>query len=124
MKIHDPGEEFPQAVAALDIGVLLVPGSDGSARAALEMAALGKPMVLGRVGALADLAGAGGECARTVSPGSAEGLARALGELLRDEELRRRLGARVRERFEERHTLERLGEAYEKFFLSLTGQEQ
>jgi glycosyltransferase involved in cell wall biosynthesis len=119
LRIFSPGEKFPQALAALDVGVLLVPGSDGSGRAALEMAALGKPLVLGRVGALADLAGPEGDCARTVAPDSADELAAAIGELADDSERRARLGEAARARFEQRHTLERLGENYEKFLFPL-----
>jgi glycosyltransferase involved in cell wall biosynthesis len=113
--VFDPGEAFPQALAALDIGVLLVPGSDGSARTALEMAALGKPLVLGNVGALVDLAGPESESALLVPPESPEQLAAAIRELALDADRRARLGAAVRSRFEERHTLERLGANYEKF---------
>ncbi len=119
VKFHDPGEAFPQALAALDVGVLLMPGSDGSARTALELAALGKPLVLGNVGALADLAGPQGECARLTSPDSVEEIAGAIGELAADSEQRARLGAAARARFEERHTLARLGENYEKLLASL-----
>jgi glycosyltransferase involved in cell wall biosynthesis len=121
LRTVDPGTDFPAMVAALDIGVLLVPGSDGSGRAALEMAALGKPLVLGDIGALADLAGAHGECARLVPPGSADALAAAVRELAVDGELRRRLGAAAHQRFEERHALERLGENYERFLAAVAG---
>ena len=124
VSIYDPGGDFPAALAALDVGVLLVPGSDGSARTALEMAALGKPLILGRVGALADLAGPEGECARVVSPDSIEKIAAAIGELALDAGLRERLGAAARARFEERHTLEKLGAAYEGFFLPLVERAQ
>ncbi len=119
VKFHDPGGEFPQALAALDVGVVLMPGSDGSARTALELAALGKPMVLGDVGALLDLAGPEGDCARLASPDSVEEIAAAIAELAADGERRARLGAAARARFEERHTLARLGENYEKLLASL-----
>lgn len=127
VKFHDPGEGFAAAVAALDLGVLLVPGSDGSARAALEMAALGKPLVAGRLGALVDLvggegegdAGADGACGRLVRPDSPGEIAAAIAELAADGELRRRLGAAARARVERDYTLERLGERYEAFLAPL-----
>ncbi len=119
VKVFDPRERFVQALAALDVGVMLMPGSDGSARTALELAALRRPLVLGNVGALSDLAGIEGECARRVAPTSTDEIAAAISELARDDELRTRLGAAARQRFEERHSLERLGENYEKLFRSL-----
>jgi glycosyltransferase involved in cell wall biosynthesis len=121
LQIFSPEGEFAQAVAALDVGVLLVPGSDGSARAALEMAALGKPLVVGKVGALADLAGPEGDAAVPVSPDSVEEISGAIGDLAGDAARRKRLGRAARARFEERHSLERLGENYENLFASLTG---
>jgi len=119
VKVFAPKERFGEALAALDVGVLLVPGSDGSGRAALEMAAMAKPLVLGDVGALADLAGIEGECARLVKPDSTDEIAAAISELALDRGLRENLGAAARRRFEERHTLERLGEHYENLFESL-----
>ncbi len=119
VKVFDPKERFAETLAALDVGVLLVPGSDGSARAALEMAAMAKPMVVGDVGALADLAGTEGQCARRVKPQCVDEIAAAMSELALDPELRKHLGSSARKRFEERHTLERLGEHYEKLFESL-----
>jgi glycosyltransferase involved in cell wall biosynthesis len=119
IKVFDPRKRFVQALAALDVGVMLMPGSDGSARTALELAALGKPLVLGDIGALSDLAGIEGECARRVAPASADEIAAAISELVRDDALRTRLGAAARARFEGRHSLERLGENYEKLFRSL-----
>jgi glycosyltransferase involved in cell wall biosynthesis len=120
IRLHDPGDRFPQALAAFDLGVLLVPGTDGSARAALEMAALAKPMVLGNVGALSDLAGPEGTCARPVNPDSVDEIAAAIRELACDAEVRERLGRAARERFQQHYTLDSLGRNYDRFVVSLT----
>ena len=49
-------QEYPDALASFDIGLAYMPGSDGSSRAALEMAAMARPVVVQRFGALADYA--------------------------------------------------------------------
>jgi L-malate glycosyltransferase len=51
------GDEYLDALAQMDALVYLVPGSDGSCRAALEAMSLGIPAVASRRGALPDLLG-------------------------------------------------------------------
>jgi len=53
------GEEYLDALALMDALVYLVPGSDGSCRAALEAMAMGVPVIASRRGALPDLVGEG-----------------------------------------------------------------
>jgi glycosyltransferase involved in cell wall biosynthesis len=120
IQVQEPGDRFPETVAALDVGVLLVPGSDGSARAALEMGALARPMVVGNVGALGDFAGSEGTWARPVNPQSMEEIACAIRDLASDSGTRDRLGRAARERFLQHYTLDSLGRNYEALAASLT----
>lgn len=123
VKLNDPRQDFMAALAMIDIGVVLSPGADGSARAALELAAMGKPLVAGRVGALADLLGEDGGLGRLVEPGSPREIAEAVAELAADAALRERLGAAARAAVEREHTLARLGERYEALFTSVLGRQ-
>ncbi len=48
-------EDYREVLSMLDAGLMLVPGSDGSCRAALQMAAMGKPLVVAQRGVLPDI---------------------------------------------------------------------
>ncbi len=115
----DPRNDFPNSLAILDIGVLLVPGSDASARATLEMAAAAKPLILGKVGALADFSGESEDYALSVTPDSTEDLVRAITGIAGKAELRQRLSSASRKRFEENYTMQKLGENYGRLFAQL-----
>jgi glycosyltransferase involved in cell wall biosynthesis len=60
--------------------------------------ASGTPIVASRAGALPEVLGPDGECARLVRPGDAAELIRVLGELLVSPDQRRRLGTAGRRR--------------------------
>jgi glycosyltransferase involved in cell wall biosynthesis len=60
--------------------------------------ASGTPIVASRAGALPEVLGADGDCARLVRPGDAGELNRVLGELLVSPDQRHRLGAAGRRR--------------------------
>jgi glycosyltransferase involved in cell wall biosynthesis len=49
------GDAFVAAIAAMDVGVYLVPGSDGTCRAAREILAMGKPLVVADRGMLREI---------------------------------------------------------------------
>jgi len=48
-------EGYRDALTMLDAGMMLVPGTDGACRAAMQMAAMGKPLVVAERGALPDI---------------------------------------------------------------------
>jgi glycosyltransferase involved in cell wall biosynthesis len=73
----------------------------------LEAMSCGLPVIATDVGGLAE-AVADGDTGRLVPHGDEEELARALGELLGDEDLRRRLGRAGRERWAQRFRVERM----------------
>jgi L-malate glycosyltransferase len=92
-------DDLPEVLAALDVFVLLAPGSEGSCRAALEAMAVGKPVVAARVGALQDIV-LDGETGLLIEPLTHTALAHAISRLLRAPEQARHMGLRGRQRIE------------------------
>jgi glycosyltransferase involved in cell wall biosynthesis len=99
-------EDLPEILAALQVFVLLAPGSEGSCRAVLEAMAMGKAVVATRVGALADIV-LDGETGLLVDPLSPTALAHAISRLLRAPEQAQQMGLRGRLRIEQGFSRER-----------------
>ncbi|MBL7649147.1 MAG: glycosyltransferase family 4 protein [Candidatus Hydrogenedentes bacterium] len=97
------GDDFVAAIAAMDVGVYLVPGSDGTCRAARELLAMGKPVVVADRGMLKEIVPDGE--AGIVTDGSVAGLANALLSLGRDPERRGALAGGARRLAETRYAL-------------------
>lgn len=97
------GDDFVGAIRAMDVGVYLVPGSDGTCRAARELLAMGKPVVVADRGMLKEIVPDGQ--AGIVTDGSVEGLAEALLTLGRDSAIREALAAGARMLAETRYAL-------------------
>jgi glycosyltransferase involved in cell wall biosynthesis len=92
-------DDLPEVLAALDVFVLMAPGSEGSCRAALEAMAVGKPVVATRVGALQDIV-LDGETGLLIEPGAHAALTHAISRLLRAPEQAHQMGLRGRQRIE------------------------
>jgi glycosyltransferase involved in cell wall biosynthesis len=92
-------DDLPEVLAALDVFVLMAPGSEGSCRAVLEAMAVGKPVVAAWVGALQDIV-LDGETGLLVEPHAHTALAHAISRLLRAPEQAQRMGLRGRQRIE------------------------
>jgi glycosyltransferase involved in cell wall biosynthesis len=93
-------DDLPEILAAMDVVVLLAPGSEGSCRAALEAMAAGKAVIAARVGALQDIV-LDGETGLLIAPQDHVALAYAISRLLRAPEQARQMGLRGRQRSEE-----------------------
>jgi glycosyltransferase involved in cell wall biosynthesis len=91
--------DLPEILGALDVFVLMAPGSEGSCRAALEAMAVGKPVVATRTGALEDIV-LDGETGLLIEPQAGIALAHAISRLLRASEQARHMGLRGRQRVE------------------------
>lgn len=95
--------DLGELYAALDVSVLLVPGSDGTCRAMLEAMACGRPVIGARLGAIADTIQPG-ETGWLIEPGNRAELATAIIEALRDPERTRAMGEAARRWVETHHS--------------------
>ena len=118
--VVDVGETYAEALASLDVGVALDPGSDGSSRPALEMFASGVPVAGFRRGAISDLV-LDGRCGILVRDGDAAALAAGITRLLRDRSLRSAMGAAALDRARRDFSLEALGKRLLDFYAEAAG---
>ena len=106
--------EYPEMLAALDLKVFLVPGSDGSCRAVREAMAMGKPVVVANRGMLPEIVEDG--VSGLVVDDTPDNLARAISLLITDKELRVKMGKEARKKMYEEcnltHQLEKIEEVY------------
>ncbi len=98
------GENYVGMLRGLDAGVFLVPGSDGTCRAARELMAMAKPVVVADCGMLREIVTH--EQDGLVCDGSAGGLHDALKRLVTDRAARIRMGRAAREKAVSRYSLE------------------
>jgi glycosyltransferase involved in cell wall biosynthesis len=108
------GSDYASALAALDVQLLLVPGSDPTCRALREGMALGVPSIATRRGLLPDIVD--DEETGLLVDETPDALEGAIARLAADEPLRRRLaagaGARAADEFSPGKAAERLEAAY------------
>ena len=105
---------YPEILAALDLKVFLVPGSDGSCRAVREAMAMGKPVVVAKRGMLPEIVDDGVN--GFVVDDTPENLARAISLLIKDKELRRKMGEAARKKMNEESNLIHQQEKIEEFY--------
>ncbi len=90
-------DDYRDTLSMFDAGLMLVPGTDGSCRAALQMAAMGKPLIVTRNGVLPDIV-RDGETGVVIGADTLSGIAQAILDLAADPARRRRWGEAARER--------------------------
>lgn len=100
---------------AADVLVLPSIANEDLPNVVLEAAYLGKPMVASRIAGTPEQI-VDGETGLLVEPGDEPGLARAIASLAGSAELRERMGAAARRRFEECYTAERAVFAYRELY--------
>jgi glycosyltransferase involved in cell wall biosynthesis len=113
------GDDYLNVLAAFDLKAFLVPGSDGTCRAAREAMAMGKPVVAALTGMLPEIV----EHEKTgllVEPQPGD-LALAFRRLAGDAVLRTRLGLAAREKAVAEFRLERQAEAVESAYREVAG---
>ncbi len=107
-------DDYVDILASLDIFSLLMPGSDGTARAVREAMAMGKPCVVSDYGILPENV-EHGKTGLVVSDDS-EMLARAWLHLIRNREVRDQMGQHARQQALERFRIEAVGPFLEEFY--------
>jgi glycosyltransferase involved in cell wall biosynthesis len=121
-RVHLPGnqEDVVPWLQAMDLFVLPSFANEGVPQALMQAMACALPCITTHIGAIAEIA-ANEHTALIVPPRDVAALAQALGRLLGDAELRRRLGAaalaQAVERFGTKHMLDRM----EAIFLAAAG---
>jgi glycosyltransferase involved in cell wall biosynthesis len=111
--------DVPAFLAGLDVAVLCS-HAEGMSNALLEYMAAGRPIVATAVGAATELI-ADSEHGLLVPPGDAGMLAAAIGRLIDDRDLARRLGAAARRRALECYGREAMVRRFEDFYAGLRG---
>lgn len=100
------------------IGVVASVGSEAVSRVALEWMSMGRPLVAGAVGCLPELIQEG-KTGFLVPPNQPEALADRLASLIRNRDLRVRLGLAARARFKDHFLPRRLALETEEFYESI-----
>ena len=109
-------DDYLDVLALFDMKVFLVPGSDGSCRAARELMAMGKPIIAARRGMLPEIIDDGVN--GLIIEDSAENLAKSIIKLAENEEARKKMGSKAREMTLSSFSLEGQGERVEDFYSS------
>lgn len=97
--------DLPETYAAMDVVVLLRPGSDGTCRAMLEAMACGRPVIGARLGAIGDTI-EHGVTGWLVDPHDRRALADTLAEALSDIDRLREMGRAARRHVETHHNFQ------------------
>jgi glycosyltransferase involved in cell wall biosynthesis len=108
------GEDYFDTIASIDIFVFLMAGSDGTGRAMREAMALGKPIVAANRGMLPEIVEDG--VSGIVVEDTPENVAEALTRLIRDRDLRRKMGEAALEKARRDFRLEKQAEEIEGFY--------
>ena len=119
-KVILPGyltDEYADYLAAIDFKIFLVPGSDGSCRAAREAMAIGRPVLAARRGLLPELV-EDGTCGLVIDD-TPEGLRNAILRMARDGEMRKAMGRAAAEKARRRFGIEQQVEAIGDLYMRL-----
>lgn len=116
-------EDYPEAIACMDMMFFSVPGSDGTCRAVLETMACGKPVVAFDTGVLPETIEHGGS-GWIVPPGDLSALESVLREAFEDPERIGAMGRAARETICRRHTISGQAETMEEFYMDLIEEKQ
>jgi glycosyltransferase involved in cell wall biosynthesis len=113
------GQRYEALLAACDAGIFLVPGSDGSCRAARELAAASLPLVVTERPPLPEIAGRGEGAIGIVAEERVEPFAAALLAIATDPARRAALAGMARQRAASDFSMERQAQRVLDFYRSL-----
>lgn len=111
--------DVPELLSQAVVSVLPSHSGEGLPNALMESMAAGVPIVATRVGGSPEVVGEGGEAGLLVSPRDPGALAQAIGAVLDDRELARRLGQAARRRVTEHFSLGRMVRETEDLYMTL-----
>lgn len=109
-------DDYLDVLALFDMKVFLVPGSDGSCRAARELMVMGKPIIAAKRGMLPEIIADGVN--GLLIEDSPENLAAAIIKLASNMEMREKMGQNAKERTLSLFSLQTQGEKVEDFYAS------
>jgi glycosyltransferase involved in cell wall biosynthesis len=107
-------DDYLDVLACFDMKVFLVPGSDGSCRAARELMAMGKPVIAARRGMLPEILDDGVN--GLLIDDTPENLSDAIIRLAKDREMRERMGEEARKKAISSFSLAMQGEKVERVY--------
>lgn len=110
-------DDYLDVLACFDMKIFLVPGSDGSCRAARELMSMGKPVIAARRGMLPEIVDDGVN--GLLIDDTDENLAAAILKLALDKEMRERMGAEARKKAISSFSVKLQGERVERFYNGL-----
>ncbi len=114
------GDEYLDALGAMDAKIFLGGGTDETARAVREALAMGVPVIAGATGMLPEIVRR--DDTGLVAPLQVEALSAAITRLARDVPLRHRLGARARAHAREHFAPETQARAVKEIYCTLLGR--
>jgi len=107
-------DDYLDVLACFDMKVFLVPGSDGSCRAARELMAMGKPVIAAKRGMLSEIVNDG--INGLLIDDTPENLANAIIGLAKDKAKREKMGEDARKKAISTFSLELQGNRIETFY--------
>jgi glycosyltransferase involved in cell wall biosynthesis len=113
-------DDIPQIMEVIDI--FLFPSfSESFGRSLLEAMAASKPIIASNVGGIPEVV-VDGETGMLIPPGNSTELAAAISYLLKNNNLRKKMGTKGRKRVEELFTMEKNVKSIEKLYIELEKQ--
>lgn len=110
-------DDYIQTLASIDVKIFLVPGSDGSCRAVRQAMAMGKPVIATKRGMLPEIIEDGHT--GLLIEDTPENLAQAMIKMIRNSELRNKLGKAALEKARTDYSLDRHAQKVEEIYISL-----
>jgi glycosyltransferase involved in cell wall biosynthesis len=113
-------EAYVAAIACFDAKIFLVPGSDGTCRAAREAMAMGKPIIAARRGMLPEIVDHGVN--GLVIDDTPENIAQAILQLAGDRDRTRQMGRQALEKAHQVYNLDKQTAAVMEIYRKLLGE--
>jgi glycosyltransferase involved in cell wall biosynthesis len=114
-RVHD--RDYVEYLSVINFGIFLVPGSDGSCRAVLEMMSLSKPVIVSKIGILPEIID--NEVNGLVIDDTSDNLAEAIKNLVTNQDNRIKYGLSARTKAISDFSIESVAKKAEEIYLSV-----